>query len=77
MTTESKILDIARTVRADAWVDYAARGAFSAGFANNADPATYNKSMTTLAERLEAASFKVVVRAGDEHHACVIITVQA
>lgn len=77
MTTESQILAIARAVRFDAWVDFAARGAFSVGFSNNADPASYNASMGDMANLLRAAGFGVSVRAADAHHACTIVTVRA
>lgn len=75
--SDSKILAIARTIRPDAWIDYAARGAFSVGFADNREPATYNTAMGTVAAQLKAAGFKVTVRAADEHHRCTIVRVRA
>jgi len=77
MTTEATILDIARAVRSDAWVDYASRGGFSVGFADNREPSTYNAAAHAAAVQLRAHGFKVTLRAGDEHHACAIIRVRA
>jgi hypothetical protein len=77
MTTDARILAIAKAVRSDAWVDLAARGAYSVGFANNAGSVIYNKSMETLAARLKAEGLKVSSRSGDEVHACTIVTVRA
>lgn len=75
MHADTRILLLARSIRSDAWVDFAARGAYSVGFANNADPAAYNEAMDDLSERLREEGFKVRVRTGDERHACTLVTV--
>lgn len=62
MLSESKILEVARSVRADAWVDFASGGAFSVGFADNIDAATYNATAARVAVVLGAAGFKVRVK---------------
>ena len=77
MSAQARILELARSIRSDAWVDFAARGAYSVGFANNADSATYNKSMEALAARLKTEGLKVSTRAADEFHSCTIVTVRA
>ena len=77
MTTQSRILEVARTIRADAWVDFAANGAFSVGFADNRDAEGYNAAAGSAAASLKAAGFRVKVRPGNAHWPFAVVTVRA
>ena len=66
MSTETRILEIARSIRLDAWVDFTSNGAFSVGLADNKDVAAYNAAMQQVVAALKSADFKVRVRKGDD-----------
>jgi hypothetical protein len=78
MTTQDQILAIACAVRSDAWVDFAANGAYSLGFVDNREGSApeYNASATVAAQALKAAGFRVKVREGNADWPLAVVTVR-
>lgn len=79
MDTEARILEIARTIRADAWVDLASGGAYSLGFVDNRLGAAkeYNEAATQAAAALRAAGFRVKMNPGSAHWPFAIVKIRA
>lgn len=78
MTTESRILEIARSVRPDAWVDFASANAWRVGFRSGpAEEANaYNLAASQVADLLQQHGFKVRLRTGDESWPYAVLTVR-
>lgn len=78
MSTETRILEIARSIRPDAWVDFASANQWSVGFASGKSetPDAYNADMTRVVVALKSAGLKVRVRKGDEHWPYVVVKVR-
>jgi hypothetical protein len=78
MTTESRILEIARSIRADAWAEHNG-SEIRVGFAiNRAEGASeYNAAAAQVADALRLDGFKVRVRTGDGDWMFTMIVVRA
>lgn len=79
MSTEARILEIARSIRPDAWVEPATGNEWRVGFASNREDgaSAYNAAAAEAVDALRSSGFKVRVRTGDGDWMFTMIAVRA